>query len=253
MIRIFNKFKINFMVVGAQKAGTSALDYYLRQHPTIKMGLKKELHFFDNDLHFKKRNVDYSPLKKYYPERDNKYIYGEVTPSYVFWKGAMERIKKYNKKMMLIAILRNPIDRAFSSWNMEVKRGNEHRSFRQSIDEEINDILKGNKKNSLLGTYVSRGLYFEQITNMKKLFPQNQILFIRYEDYMVNQKTVLRDVFSFLKVKEYQNNIELKSVHKINYDNEMTGEERKILIDFYKEDISRVENKLNWDCSDWYM
>ena len=248
---MINKFKIDFMVVGAQKAGTSAIDYYLRQHPKIEMASKKELHFFDNDKFFSNSKVDYTLLNKYFPERKVNYLFGEVTPSYMYWDNSIERIKKYNQHIKLIAILRNPIERAFSNWNMEINRNNELRSFKSCIENEMHLILNNIKSKNLYSSYVDRGLYAKQIRNMYSCFPSEQLLFIKYENYITNQKDTMNRVCSFLGIDLCDDNFQSKSLHKIKYLNKISLEERYLLSTFYQKDITEVEKLLNWDCSDW--
>ena len=94
-------FKIDFLVIGTQKGGTTALDYYLRRHPGIEMGRKKELHFFDNEKIFANATVDYSILEKQFSISPGK-IYGDVTPIYMYWEPAIRRIWQYNSRFLII-------------------------------------------------------------------------------------------------------------------------------------------------------
>lgn len=250
-MQIFNKFKIHFIVIGTQKAGTSALDFYLRQHPKIKMASQKELHFFDNDRYFRNNRNDYEVLKSYYPIREKKYVYGEVTPSYMYLDNSLERIKRYNPKIKLIAILRNPIDRAYSNWNMERHRGNEIRSFGECLDCEMVLIKEGKKEKSLYKSYLDRGLYSNQIEKIYNLFPKNQVHIIKYENYAQNQEQTVSNVLTFLGLNDGYYHFKEHKRHSITYQKEMNDDDRRKLYDFFKKDIEIVEHMLNWDCSDW--
>ncbi len=144
-MKIFNKRKspkIDFAIIGTQKGGTSALDYYLRQHPEIGMASRKETHFFDNEKVFSKSKISYRKLEKEFDFSAENKIYGEATPIYMYWKPAIRRIWEYNKDIKLIIVLRNPIDRAFSNWNMEVSRNVEKKCFSYCIKNESNRIAK---------------------------------------------------------------------------------------------------------------
>ncbi len=149
----FKKFKLDFIVIGAQKSGTSALDAYLRLHDNIVMSTEKEIHFFDNENYFLNK-PDYNVLGKYFPQKIPKKLHGETTPIYIYWRPCIERIYDYSKKIKLIALLRNPADRAFSHWNMEVSRKTENRSFKDCILEEIDEISKGIKSQHRIKSYV---------------------------------------------------------------------------------------------------
>ena len=114
--------RIDFLVCGAQKAGTTALDAILRQHPGVLMPRRrKELHFFDNPgCVLSQRHV-----ARYHSEWDwagGARARGEVTPSYMFMPGCVERIKAYSPTVRLIVVLRDPTLRAYSHWQMERNR-----------------------------------------------------------------------------------------------------------------------------------
>lgn len=125
---------VSFMGIGVQKAGTTSIFAYLNQHPQIRMGQKKELHYFDDEDHFAQK-PDYSLYEQQFvrdPERANL-LYVEVTPIYLYWSPALRRIWEYNPNMKCIVLLRNPITRAYSHWNMEYGRQWDALSFEEAI------------------------------------------------------------------------------------------------------------------------
>ncbi len=128
--------QVSFVIGGTQKGGTSALDSFLRQHPQICMPeTRKELHFFDREENFKRKPA----YKKYHgnfrPNSEHRAI-GEATPIYMYWNAAPQRIAAYNPEMKWIITLRDPVDRAYSAWNMETKRDAENLSFADAIARE---------------------------------------------------------------------------------------------------------------------
>lgn len=112
---------INFLVAGTQKGGTTALDCYLRLHQDILMATDKEVHFFDNEDEFQ-NVVDYEKYHQHFGPFVEGKVIGESTPIYMYWYDAPRRIWEYNPKMKFVLVLRNPIERAFSHWNMERKK-----------------------------------------------------------------------------------------------------------------------------------
>ncbi len=248
----FKNFKLDFLIIGVQKAGTSALDQYLRQQPDIEMANIKELHFFDNDHLFEKEKVDYSAIRIAFGKINSNKIYGESTPSYIYWNNVAERIKEYNPRIKLIAILRNPVDRAFSHWNMEIAKNKENRSFQECIKEEILQIRNGNKKQSRITSYVERGQYFQQIKRLYSNFSKDQVLFVKYEDFLEDQEKTVEQVCYFIS-SHLGKNITFNPVvsNKIEYTKIMQEEEEKILYNFFREDVEKVEKLLNWNCGDW--
>src|SRR4029077_12208986 len=96
--------RLDFIVPGAQKSGTTALHYFLKKHSQIALPDREELHFFDDEEIFS-RPVDYESLHRYFRVRagrpliNRRILAGEVTPSYLYWKPAMERIWNYNPQI----------------------------------------------------------------------------------------------------------------------------------------------------------
>jgi hypothetical protein len=108
--------------------------HYLDLHPQIGLHAEQEAHFFDNDSHFANADPDFSGYHANFPERSAGWRLGEVTPVLLFWEAAGERIQQYNPEIQMIAILRNPIDRAFSHWNMQRPRARASRAAASQSD-----------------------------------------------------------------------------------------------------------------------
>jgi hypothetical protein len=128
-----DSFKVNFLIVGVQKGGTTSLDAYLRQHPRIGMASKKEVHFFDDEDRFGSGTPDYEVYHRHFDRLDSKSIYGEATPIYCYWSESMRRIREYNPDIKIIMLLRNPVERAWSHWRMETDRGADSAPFAMAI------------------------------------------------------------------------------------------------------------------------
>lgn len=248
-----NEFRIDFIVIGVQKAGTSALYHYLRQHPEIAMGDIKELHFFDNDKYFENKYVDYNTYHKHFVLGEENKRHGEITPSYIYWNKSINRIQKYNPKIKLITILRNPIDRAYSHWNMSVIKNNESRPFLECIIDQIAQIISNIHNQNFPNSYIERGLYYKQIERVLSNFPRHQTLFIKYEDFLKEQEKCVNQLISFLGIESNNEtfNFSIKQIFKIDYSQKMSNQERKVLQTFYREDIKKVEMILGMDLRDW--
>src|SRR5256885_15938388 len=154
--------RLDFILAGAQKSGTTALHYFLEKHPNIAMGDQQEMHFFDNEEIFS-GSVDYELLHKHFPPVTPSTIAGECTPMYIYWKPAIERIWKYNPKIKLLIILRNPADRAFAHWNMQRFKGREPDDFLDAIKKEGTREREMAPQEFLRFAYVDHWLYAEQI------------------------------------------------------------------------------------------
>ena len=243
--------KLDFIIVGTQKGGTSALDYYLGGHKDIVMSSRKEIHFFDNEKIFQKKKVNYALLNGFYPKYEAGKKYGETTPVYMFWDDCISRIHTYNPDIKLIAILRDPVSRAFSHWNMEVSRGKETRSFEQCIQDEKQQIEAGTYQKHRVFSYLARGMYSEQIERMDYYFPEQQLLFIKYERFQKHQADELQKAIAFLGLSTAHYTFQPKEVNKFQYNSVIADSEVELLKEFFAEDISRTEKRLQWDCSDW--
>lgn len=247
-----NKKKhIDFIIGGAQKAGTTAIDHYLRKHPDIGMADIKEVHFFDDDEKFNSNRVDYSEYHKHFIFNDKNKILGEVTPIYLYWEGCCERIKAYNSEIKLIFILRNPITRAFSHWNMEYDRKLDNLGFSEAIRQEKSRISDSPGNQHRVVSYIDRGKYANQIKRYKTHFSDDQLLFIKYEDYLLNQQESLNKVFRFLNVDASKFEFEHEVIHKREQHSVMGTEDKLYLLEQFRSDVLEVEELLGWDCSDW--
>jgi len=116
----------SFLIIGAQKCGTTALHSYLSLHPQIAGSNPKELHFFNSDYNYSKGVAYYESLLS---NLNEKLIKFEASPSYLVNPFAAARIYNYNPAVRLIVLLRNPIERAFSAWNMYKKRYQVNRNW----------------------------------------------------------------------------------------------------------------------------
>ena len=249
--------RLDFIIAGTQKGGTSALHYHLDQHPNITMAHSEEAHmvdhprrhFFDDEERFAGR-VDYDILHEGIELKRRSLITGSCTPIYIYWKPAMERIKNYHPGIKLIILLRNPIDRAFSHWNMYRERNQESLGFLEAIAEESNRIRAALPLQPRRTSYLDRGFYFEQMERVFRFFPREQVHVIKFDDFRKKTPEVVNGVFSFLGVKPLSK-VKNRPQNRIPYERVMTREERQYLYELYKTDIARLEQLLGWDCSDW--
>ena len=243
--------RLDFILAGAQKSGTTALHYFLAKHPDITMGDQQEIHFFDNDAMFV-AGVDYQHLHKHYPLFARSMIAGDCTPSYMYYEPAAERIWKYNPKIKLLIILRNPVDRAFAHWNMQRFRGREPLDFFDAVREEHMRIEGAPPAEARRFAYIDRGFYGRQLERLFQFFPREQVKTVKFEEFKNNQRETLASIFSFLSRKPLRS-IRSKDRNVVPYERAMIWEERVFLYNIFADDIARVEQMLGWDCSDWKL
>ena len=243
--------RLDFILAGAQKSGTTALHYFLSRHPNITMGDQQEIHFFDNDAMFVSQ-VDYEQLHKHYPLVTPSTIAGDCTPSYLYHEPAAERIWKYNPQIKLLVILRNPVERAFAHWNMQRFKGREPLDFFDAVREEQTRISGAPPADARRFAYVDRGFYGRQLARLFKFFPREQVKVVKFEKFKANQLKTLASIFSFLERKPLRS-VRSKDRNIVPYERAMNWEERVFLYNMFAEDIAKVEQMLGWDCADWKL
>lgn len=239
---------LHFLVIGAQKSGTTALDRYLRKHPQIGLPPKKEVHFFDTPHYFDNPSP-YEEYHQHFNFKAKKLIYGEITPSYIYCQETPRRIYEYNPRIKIIAILRNPIDRAYSQWNMNRKEGTESLSFEEAIRIEKERAFDTRPYQNLVYSYTDRGFYSEQIRRYQRYFKDHKMHIVLYDDLKNKPTETLQGICQFLGVRPL--NKPIPTEHKLEYNEPLNPETRKHLQDYFRHDILEVERLLGVDCSHW--
>ena len=248
--------RLDFIVPGVQKSGTTALHYFLSKHSQIVLPDREEMHFFDDEEIFARQPMDYELLHRHFRKRKIRLLpvglrlLGEVTPSYLYWKPAMERICNYNPQIKLVILLRNPIDRAFAHWNMQRFKGREPLEFLAALKEEPRRLAEPLSIESRGFAYVGRGFYSEQLERLFKLFPTEQVKIVKFEEFRHRKQETLDAVFDFLGVKRLRN-IRDKDRNVVPYVRTMTNEERKYVAEVFAADITKLEQMLGWDLANW--
>jgi hypothetical protein len=195
----------DFLIVGAQKAGTTALYAYLRWHPQVTGPSFKEVSFFDR--HYAKGERWY---RAHLPARRRDKLVGEASPSYLFHPLAPKRAARLVPDARLIALLRDPVDRAFSHYQHEVALGREPLSFEDAMDRE-DERMRGELEHMLHDatyfshawwnyTYLARGRYAEQLERWFASFPREQLLVLFTEELAADTPATYRGVLEFLRV-----------------------------------------------------
>src|SRR5207302_6479875 len=239
--------RVDFVIGGTQKGGTSALDSFLRQHPEICMPeTRKELHFFDreaDDTDYKKYHANFKPKQQR--------VIGEASPIYMYWETAPYRIWKYNPKMKWILALRNPVDRAFSAWNMETKRDHEKLPFAEAIGKEPERCRMALPLQHRVYSYVDRGFYAHQVRRLFNIFGKENVLVLLNEELRNDHKKTLRRVFEFLGVDSSFIPPEA-TIFEHEYSDKIDNQWRARLIDMFYFDIMELEKLLGRNFASWY-
>lgn len=244
--------KIDFFICGVQKGGTTALDSFLREHPSVEMAREKEVHFFDDET-IAWDMPDYAKLHSFFDDATPSRCRGEATPIYSYWPSAMERLRAYNHAAKLILMLRHPVLRAFSHWRMETTRGFETLPFSQAIQPAARmRVYSAPRRVHRVFSYVERGFYAPQIERLLSLFPRDQLLILRTDKLWVDPEATLQAVQEFLdipvKIKPEQ-----RYIVPVESDKDLGIERADIeyLSLGYYADIMKTQILTGIDLSDW--
>lgn len=242
--------RVDFVVAGAQRSGTSALDLHLRRHPGVAMPVtRKELHFFDEDARFR-GGADYGDYHAHFAARHRGQLRGEATPSYLYWIPASERLARYNASLRIVAVLRNPITRAYSHWNKEMQRGREALPFLDALVAEPMRAAATASGQDRRTSYADRGLYAGQLRRLWRHFPREQTLILRSEALRDEPAQTLARVAEFLGLAPFPA-IAPIAANVREYARPMRRDEWEWLAERFATDIRDVESLLGWDCRDW--
>jgi hypothetical protein len=203
----------DFLIIGAQKSGTTFLYNLLCQHPQGQPALEKEVHFFD--INFDK-GVDW--YRSFFPPPTwmdgQRSITGEASPYYLFHPHAARRAAAVVPHARLIALLRNPIDRAYSDYQHKAREGRDLLSFEDAISAE-EERLRGEREKMLVDetyssqnyrkfSYLSRGVYVDQIAEWRRYFDEDQMLVLKSEDFFEDPQGTFERVSSFLGLPHWE-------------------------------------------------
>lgn len=198
----------DFLVIGAAKSGTTSLRRYLRQHPQIFMAPRGEPSFFAHEgqrLDFRgPRDDQWSFVTDWPTYRDlfagapASAVRGEVSPRYLYFEQTVDRIKRHVPGAKLIAILRHPVDRAYSHFLMNRGRDAEP-------EPDFERALTLEQQRRALGwgwdwSYVGAGLYHRQLLRYVEAFPREQLKIVLYDDWRSGDRDLIGELFAFLDV-----------------------------------------------------
>ena len=215
----------DYLILGAMKCGTTSLLFFLNQHPQILASYKKEVRYFDN--HFQREEAWYrahfpriAALRASERAGRSRSITGEATPDYLFHPRVPRLLRETVPEARLVAILRNPIERAFSHYNhnrrAEGKFGKDREplTFLKALEAEDERLAGGrermltdpgfNDRPYLRYSYKRRGVYVDQLVRYAELYGKERLLVLRSEDFYDDPQSVYDTTTDFLGVDRYR-------------------------------------------------
>jgi hypothetical protein len=245
-------WQVDFVIGGTMKGGTSALNAFLDQHPEIRMASGKEAHFFDTDEHFQPGvRPDYEFLHRQFAPRPHTRLLGDATPIYLYWEPVPARVMTYNPRMKWVLLLRQPVERAYSHWNMLRQNGHEPLDFADAVAQEPwrRAGLTGQCR---VFAYLDRSFYAQQLRRLFRVVPRRQVLVLRSEELRRDHHATLERIFTFLGV-DRRVRIERAAIHQRSYEAPLPAGLKRELTMRFVEDIGELEGLLGWDLSEWLV
>lgn len=201
---MIQKRKLDFIVIGAQKAGTTTLFKLLRQHHDVYLPPEKEAPYFGYQ---DRESLGWEwYLNEFFCKADENKLWGSVTPYYMADGQIAFRIKEVLPDVKVIAILRDPYERAYSHYKMSVRRGDETSSYSEVIERLTNDDALEKSRHefqSEINSYFSWSEYGRILDCYYKVFEREDILVLFTDDLEQNPEGVINKICQFLKISKF--------------------------------------------------
>jgi hypothetical protein len=231
------------IIIGAQRSGTTRFYNRMVRHSQVAPSSRKEIHFYDVRYD---RGIEY--YKTMFAPKLGR-ISMEASPYYIYHPAVAERIYRHQPDVKIIAMLRNPIDRAFSNYFHEVRRQQEPFSFEEAIEKEPNRI-EGEEERILQDptyysvrhnqySYLARSDYAPQLQRYYDLFPSENIYIIKSEDFFEDEMGVLRDVQRYLGLIDFDYPYNPPPDKK--YKDMIREETRQQLVEYFKPRVKELK------------
>ena len=200
----------SFLIIGAQRAGTTSLYSYLLQHPNVLPALAKEVGYFDSHYltrPFKWYEAHFAHIQDGSARRP---ITGEASPHYMYRPEVPGRVLSRLPEVKLIVLLRDPVARAYSHYRLAVEFGIEKLSFEDALraePERLGGAIRGRRWSG--GTtiqrlgYVERGIYHEHLSRWLSWFPRNSLLAVETERLNEDVPRTTQEVFDYLELEPF--------------------------------------------------
>ena len=255
-----NKIRPNTFLIGAQKSATTSVYNWIAQHPDVCGPISmKDFPFFSRDSYFSKGldSLQSAYLSDGYAGQK---IVMQGCVQYMFFEKAIERIHDFDPAAKLIAVLRNPADRALSAYNYFKKQNSESKPLNEALKLEQQRLSSGDYSAICDLTYKHHGLYGKQLQHVFSLFPRENVLILRYEEVLDHPEAVVDKMKDFLgiqsdfkadlKVYNKTGQVRYPWLHKLLFNKNKT---KKFIVDTIVDPILPLHKrtKIRWAFKEW--
>jgi hypothetical protein len=198
-----SKTWLDFVIIGAQKSGTTTLFKYLSEHPSIYMPPEKETAFFSYNDYFEKGWTWF--LEGAYGNAPKEKLWGKASPQYMCFPQVPERMVQQIPQVKCIAVLRDPVARAYSHYRMSVRRGYEPCTFDECVRIQLTPraLIESRLHPTKVNSYVTWGEYGRVLAAYAQHFPRDQMLILFTKDLARHPKELLMRIYDFLAVEPF--------------------------------------------------
>jgi hypothetical protein len=250
----------DFIIISVERGGSTSLYRYITTHPCVEPAFRKEVHYFD--LNFSQGPAWY---RAHFPTRwraawlsarkGHRLLTGEASPYYLYHPHVPVRISKTLPEVRLIALVRNPVERAYSHYQLNRRQGKEPLSFEEAIDSE-EERLRGEYErlardetyysdNHYKFGYLARGVYVDRLKRWREHFPADRLLVVASEELYERPRDTLAQVNQFLGLPEWQP-AQFKPYNQKPY-SEINAKTRHKLLDYFEPHNRRLYEFLGRD------
>ena len=251
----------DFLVIGAKRCGTTSLFYHLPEHPCISKSPHDNMGFFNDNFHL---GVNW--YKSFFPtiftrnkikSEFGNFLAFDVTTTYMEEESTANNVYQIKPNMKIIVILRNPVDRAYSQYHLNLREKAEKRSFEDAMEENMNELNKESYERYEIkpkfsveeNNYLKKGLYAQQLRHWLNIFPMESMLILSTDEFESNQQVIYNKIFEFLNISQF----EVKNTEKMEKGSypQMKSETRSLLLDYFRshnnELFKLINKKFSWE------
>ena len=251
----------DFLVIGAKRCGTTSLFYHLPEHPCISKSPHDNMGFFNDNFHL---GVNW--YKSFFPtiftrnkikSEFGNFLAFDVTTTYMEEESTANNVYQIKPNIKIIVILRNPVDRAYSQYHLNLREKAEKRSFEDAMEENMNELNKESHERYEIkpkfsveeNNYLKKSLYAQQLRHWLNIFPMESMLILSTEEFESNQQVIYNKIFEFLNISQF----EVKNTEKMEKGSypQMKSETRSLLLDYFRshnnELFKLINKKFDWE------
>lgn len=244
--------KPEFFIIGSAKCGTTSLFNYIVSHPLVLPPIEKEIDYF---LHPERGDAWYYAHFPRKPGDGKKYMTGEASVSTISISPVPEHLKEINPAARLIALSRNPVDRAISHYSNQNRYGFDSRSLDEAMNDELAILEGGNDPNGVAYWETQRGYlwlghYADELEKWLAVFPEDQLAMLITEEMQADPEATLNRVHDFLGLPPHRP-ASFRKYHRGAYDDQDQRQVRERLKAYFKRPNERfyelIGRRLDWD------